>query len=320
MMASSREHEFYNYRLRLGIYATSHTPVETAQTFGERPSFHQYWKAKVTDANFHPQRHGGKRFTKFGVYDGLVHGLVWKALRKNPSSKPIELARYLSDLGFPVSTRYIDRLLKTWNWTKKKSIQHQINKYSIGNIEKYYDFLNGVRDIPWYKLKFLDESHFVSKKCYRTYVWCPANQNVIFLNWPYLDVSYTLTLLTNLENTTQPFWCTLNKNTNNQFSFLEFVLSACENGALVPGDYLICDNSSIHYAQEIQDELGILYTFCWCYTFYVLFYLHLFSSDHLLNSIHVQLKFFPCYSTELNPCELIFQDLKTDVAGYRYLS
>jgi len=256
-MISPREFEFYNYRLRLGIFATTHKPAETAQAYGENASFHQYWKEKVTNVNFHPKRHGGKRSTKFGIFDGLVHGLVWKALKRNPSTKPAEIRMYLSRLGIVVSTRYVNRLLDTWNWSKKKSIQHQINKYSLVNIQKYYDFVWGIRDIPWYKLKFLDECHFVSKSCYRTHVWCPVGTNIVFLNWPNLDVSYTLTLLTNLANPAEPIWASINDNSNNQFSFLEFVLSACENGVLVPGDYLICDNASINYAEETQDALGV---------------------------------------------------------------
>ena len=65
-------------------------------------------------------------------------------------------------------------------------------------------------------------------------------------------------------------------------------------GALVPGDYLICDNASVHWAQATMDAL-----------------------DDLLSTAKIKMRFLPTYSPELNPCELVFGDLKKHLGAYR---
>ena len=53
------------------------------------------------------------------------------------------------------------------------------------------------------------------------------------------------------------------------------------------GDFFICDNASIHKAEEIAEPL----------------------SD-LLSNNGIRLVFLPTYSPELNPCELVFAQVK----------
>jgi len=60
-----------------------------------------------------------------------------------------------------------------------------------------------------------------------------------------------------------------------------------EQGVLHNGDIVIADNSSIHFARDIADVLS------W-----------------LLDSVGARLVFLPTYSPELNPCELIFGQMK----------
>ena len=69
--------------------------------------------------------------------------------------------------------------------------------------------------------------------------------------------------------------------------FLTFVLELCGSGFFRRGDYFILDNSRIHYAEEIQEEI-----------------------DDLLNAYGVTMVFLPTYSPELNPCELVFAQAK----------
>lgn len=74
---------------------------------------------------------------------------------------------------------------------------------------------------------------------------------------------------------------------NTAEDFLQWVESLIATGHLVAGDIFICDNASVHLAVEIQDRL-----------------------DAALDEAGVTLYFLPTYSPELNPCELVFAQLK----------
>lgn len=74
---------------------------------------------------------------------------------------------------------------------------------------------------------------------------------------------------------------------NTAEDFLEWVESLIALGHLVSGDIFICDNASVHAAADIQERL-----------------------DSALDGAGVTLYFLPTYSPELNPCELVFAQLK----------
>jgi len=57
---------------------------------------------------------------------------------------------------------------------------------------------------------------------------------------------------------------------------------------------LVCDNASIHFAAEIQAPLELL-----------------------LAVTGIRLLFMPTYSPELNPCELVFAQIKNHVRSHR---
>jgi transposase len=72
------------------------------------------------------------------------------------------------------------------------------------------------------------------------------------------------------------------------------VYSAISYGALQAGDFYVVDNASIHGALDnFDDLLG------------------------LLNNAGVQLVYLPKYSPELNPCELVFNVLKSFLRNHR---
>jgi len=64
--------------------------------------------------------------------------------------------------GFDVSLAEICKIFKSWRWSFKKPHRKQFNKYKLENLTYYGEFLFSVQFIPWEKLKFCDESHFVS--------------------------------------------------------------------------------------------------------------------------------------------------------------
>ena len=77
------------------------------------------------------------------------------------------------------------------------------------------------------------------------------------------------------------------KGSNTALDFLLFVMDLLERNVLVHGDILIVHNSRIHYSKLIAPLL-----------------------DALFDSRGVRLYFLPVYSAELNPCELVFGQVK----------
>jgi transposase len=82
-------------------------------------------------------------------------------------------------------------------------------------------------------------------------------------------------------------------STNNAWDFLTFILEQINDGRLVEGDTLICDNASIHNA---QDTLNII--------------------NEIFTARGMRLIFLPKYSPELNPCELIWSQMKRYIRSH----
>jgi len=94
---------------------------------------------------------------------------------------------------------------------------------------------------------------------------------------------------TSLSNPHEPIVLSdVRSGTNSAIDFFELVVQLLANGSLVAGDIFICDNASIHKAEEISEAL----------------------SD-VLSSNGVRLVFLPTYSPELKPCELVFAQVKS---------
>ena len=87
---------------------------------------------------------------------------------------------------------------------------------------------------------------------------------------------------------------TLGYGANDNFDFACFVYHALEDGFLAGGDTLILDNASIHHARATLP--GLLAN---------------------LNRRGISVLFLPAYSPELNPCELVFAQVKRWVRDHR---
>ena len=83
-------------------------------------------------------------------------------------------------------------------------------------------------------------------------------------------------------------------DSNTAADFLKFVLELLRSGFLSAGDVFIVDNSSVHYAESIREEI-----------------------DDLLESYSVRMLFLPSYCPELNPCELVFAQTKYHLRRHR---
>jgi transposase len=76
--------------------------------------------------------------------------------------------------------------------------------------------------------------------------------------------------------------------------FLVFVTDLIRNGVLTEGDVFVVDNASVHYADSIATML-----------------------DDILAAVGVRMFFLPAYSPELNPCELVFAQVKHYLRRHR---
>ena len=86
----------------------------------------------------------------------------------------------------------------------------------------------------------------------------------------------------------------LRTDTNDAESFLEFVSFLCWSFYLKRGDVLVMDNARIHSAMAIAERLA-----------------------DVLDGAGARLLFLPKYSPELNPCELVFAQVKRRIRQRR---
>lgn len=63
--------------------------------------------------------------------------------------------------GAPVDRRWVANVFKSWHFTTKKIHWRSPNKYTLSNILHYAGFISWFPTIPFNRLKFGDEAHFV---------------------------------------------------------------------------------------------------------------------------------------------------------------
>jgi len=250
----------------------------------------------MTSARQNANTWGGKRWTKFSVSKSKIMSLVlWKMVKDAPDKFTLAgLVQQMRQIGFDVNTKFLGRIFKTWRWSWKVPVRFHHAKYSADNIDHYLNYILWIQDIPWYKLKFVDECHFVGRNLHKKNALGPINQHITVVKHAPLGESYSLTLLTSLSSSRFPYFVDLQSESNTQWDFARFVLNSILYGALVPGDYLVADNAAVHVGAESYE----------------------FIHD-VLQFAGIQLIYLPTYSPELNPCELVFNCLKTDLKNHR---
>ena len=63
--------------------------------------------------------------------------------------------------GAPVDRRWVAQVFKSWQFTFKNMHWRSPNKYTYSNIVNYAGFIRWFPTIPFHRLKFGDEAHFV---------------------------------------------------------------------------------------------------------------------------------------------------------------
>lgn len=121
-----------------------------------------------------------------------------------------------------------------------------------------------------------------------------VGEPVMLLRSDHFEETYSVSVLVSIVLDEEPVFITARVESNSQTDFFAFLVQACLEGTLKKGDILICDNAPIHSGSETLEEL-VLY----------------------LKLKEVTLIFLPTYSPELNPCELVFAQVKNYLRNYR---
>jgi transposase len=131
---------------------------------------------------------------------------------------------------------------------------------------------------------------FLISDLVRNSALAPVGQRIIVHNaQPLSGERYSVTVLTSVDpNAPHPISLDIRQDSNSAEDFVALVAQYVAAGYLVRGDILLCDNASIHIAEQIWDQLRAV-----------------------LDQAGVILRLLPAYSPELNPCELVFSQMKS---------
>lgn len=135
-----------------------------------------YWRKKRCKQSLLLCTKGGARNWKYSPQARkYLEEVTWTYARRRPTSRLIDYVCNAQRHGFVDTNRmFFSRLFKSWRWSFKRPQAKQTHKYSIPNIIHYVEFLLFARTVPWEKLKFLDEAHFISKGTYLPYSFPPS--------------------------------------------------------------------------------------------------------------------------------------------------
>jgi len=208
-----------------------------------------------------------------------------------------DFRQWLIDLNpnWTVSREWLSQLFQSWRWSFKKPHAYQVQKYTAENIQYYCRYVEQIAVIPWVRLKFLVEASFESRNLAHNTAVFPVGTRMYFPSRDRLDRTLTMTIMTTLDpNAARPIVCDLREGTNTALTFFQFAVYLLAFGHLVAGDVLVLDNARIHNAQLILPPLV-----------------------QLMRQHGVQMLFMPKYSPELNPCELVWSLMKTNIRKHR---
>ena len=204
----------------------------------------------------------------------------------------------LANGGYFCSKEYIRKIFHSWRWSWKKPSYEQLDKYTPENIQYYFGFLEWVSQQEPGRLKFLDEVHFKNKGEFqldfsdttdvsKIRAIAPDGVRPSLTRGTHFNLTYSATCLVSLTNEELPLFVTLRKDSNDQVDFIEFLIEAIQNNYIKEGDFVICDNASIHGGLETLETL-----------------------QFVLDVVGVDMVYLPTYSPELNPAELVFAKTK----------
>jgi len=223
----------------------------------------------------------------------MVGRVIQTTLKISPMIGQTGLCNVLSALFKRRVTRAVlYRICNQLCWSWRVPTVVQLNKYTAENLTQYMHHVDALQDIEWDNLVYLDEAHVVSRSLRKKKVLGVVNQRTWIKDSDLHGNSLSVTLLVRLDQ--QPIFVELREDSNTQYDFLTVVALAIRSGFLRSGDFLLVDNACVHGGTAtlllLLDMLAI---------------------------VNVQLIYLPKYSPELNPCELVFNLMKSYLRNHR---
>jgi len=292
--ANRTEHRWHK---QLALNSLQFGYSQAARLGGTTASHARYWTLKFLDPTYRSKPLGGVTYTKPTFTDAelpLVFKEVYYFLKEKPTARLDDIAKHLTDMfGRKCSRHVASKVLRKMGWSWKVPAVFQLLKYTFKNLLKYAHYITEITKIPWEKLKFADEAHFVYKDLTtRGKVLSLQGERVWLKRKTKFDMRATLTILTSFGSNC-PIVFDVSEDTNNQWSFTDFILDCCLNNELIAGDYLLVDNAPVHTGSDTA-----------------------WLISEILDYFGVTLVYLPAYSPELNPCELVFSLVKSFIRNH----
>jgi len=270
----------------------------------------RYWHRKELDPTFRNGQHGGYRRGNVVCRDCLTcaslrdntmvfvdHGgdvaaqaLLYVIVCEHPEATLGQLLQLCQQqqLMAGVSLDWIQKTIAdVWGWSWRDARIVSQNKFAPNNVQYWGEFASLVPEIDWRRLKFMDESHCVSKDLSRSKRCSPVGKTLrVFDEFPN-ETRLTLSVLTAVDKPRAPLFYSITADINDRWSFFTFVMDAIDAGYIGAGDILVVDNAPIHVANNMLTVL--------------------LDAMQAVGANFVRL---PAYSPELNPCEFVFGLLK----------
>ncbi len=280
-------------RLCVKEYGRRRNYYETGQILGIHRCQVRYWCHKYKDPTFHNKAIGGDTKSVIKNWElSIVNQEIFKYLQLNNTAREVQLRKHMENLlDRNIGYFALKRILKKLRWSWRVPTKFQIFKYTPTNLMYYLEYLIAIQDVPLQNLKFADEAHLVSKNLTNRRVLGLVNHRTYTKERTLHDPRASLSVMTSLDPKV-PVIVDYREKSNTQWDFTDFVYFCCIEGYLAADDFLIVDNAAVHCAVDSYEVLEILQEI-----------------------FQFKIMKLPCYSPELNPCELVFSKIK---GGLRY--
>ncbi len=150
--------EYVSFRLRVGL--ATDTISSVARQFDVNKWFVDYWRKKFLKSAIWFGNWGGTRKTKFILSEqASLEAILFLVVQQYPLATLNEFTVYLKEYDFDVNRMFLSRIFKKWRWSFKRPSVKQWHKYKPENLIYYSKYVHAIKDIPWCKLKYFDETH-----------------------------------------------------------------------------------------------------------------------------------------------------------------
>ncbi len=119
-------------------------------------------------------------------------------------------------------------------------------KFTVVNIWRYISHASFILQTNPDRVKYLDESHFVSKSLNRRKAVGPAGTRIFVVRDDLMDEErFTLTLCTSINDQDHPCWSCTCDETIDAPCFYLIICAMLDSSYLRPGDLLLMDNCKV---------------------------------------------------------------------------